>query len=657
MITIPEKLCIDIETFSRADLPKTGVYRYAEDPSFEILLFGISVDDGPVDVFDLKSGESIPEAILESLQDNSVTKWAFNAQFERICLSRHLRDLGLLEKGEFLSPRGWRCDMIWAGYLGFPMSLKNAGAALGLEEQKMEEGKSLITYFCKPYRETSINGYTDRNLPEHAPEKWDLFKAYNARDVEVEMNIQEKLSAHPVPDFVWEEYWMDQEINDRGICVDLPMVRSAIRLDALSQEKTLGELKRLTGLSNPRSVIQLRSWFDRQGFPMDSLDKEAVAGALKTNPPEHLETVLRLWQEISKSAVKKYKAMETAVCSDGRLRGMFRFYGANRSGRFSGAIVQLQNLYRNDLPDLEEARALVKTGNYDALEMLYGSVPEVLAQCVRTAFIPAPGYKMIVADFSAIEARVVAWIAGEEWRQQAFARGDDIYCASASQMFGVPVEKHGINGHLRQKGKIAELALGYGGSAGALISMGALDMGLTEEELSPLVSAWRTANPAIVKLWWAVDRAVKEAIKKRTRTTTHDLAFECRGGMLYITLPSGRQLCYVKPRMGTNRFGGESVTYMGSDLTRNFSRIETFGGKMVENITQGIARDILCSAMRQLRQYRIVAHVHDECIVECPQEITVREVCDLMATVPPWASGLVLRADGYECTGGFYMKD
>lgn len=650
-----KKASIDIETFSKADLPKTGVYRYAEDPSFEVMLFGISIDDGPVVVYDLKQGDVLPDSILDVLMDNKVSKWAFNAQFERICLSRYLWDLGRLEKGTYLDPRGWRCDMVWAGYMGFPMSLKNAGEALGLPEQKMKEGREMITYFCKPYRATSRNGYGDRNLPVHAPEKWELFKAYNKRDVEVEMNIHQRLSAHAVPDFVWSEYWMDQTINDRGIQVDLAMVRNAIRLYSLSQERLLAELQSLTGLPNPRSVIQLKRWFDEQGFPMDSLDKESVASALKLAEPP-LDKVLYLWQEIAKSAVKKYQAMENAVCSDGRLRGMFRFYGANRSGRFSGSIVQLQNLYRNDLTDLEEARALVAAGDYSSLEMLYNSVPEVLAQCVRTAFIPATPYKLIVADFSAIEARVLAWLAGEQWRMDAFSQGEDIYCASASQMFHVPVVKHGINSHLRQKGKIAELALGYGGSVGALTAMGALDMGLTEEELQPLVSVWRTSNPRITRLWKSIDRTARTAIKKKTTSKTHGLTFTYRGGMLYITLPSSRQLCYVRPRMGQNRFGSESITYLGNDITRNFSRIETFGGKLTENIVQAISRDILCYAMKQLSEYRIVAHVHDECIVECPEETTVEAICSLMSRVPPWAPGLILRADGYECPG-FYMKD
>ena len=645
---------IDIETFSEAPLPKTGVYRYAEDPSFEILLFGISIDDGPVTVYDLKSGDTLPKEIISDLLDPFVIKWAFNAQFERICISRYLWDKGLLEKGTYLSPCGWRCDMVWAGYLGFPMNLKGAGEALGLESQKMEEGKSLITYFCKPYRPTSKNNYGDRNLPSHDPEKWEVFKKYNARDVEVEKEIARKLSAHPVPDFVWEEYVIDQTINDRGILVDLPMVKSAIYLDQESKGHLKDEMQSVTGLANPQSVLQMQKWLRENGVELDSLGKKELQAQL-SDIEEPMRSVLLLRQQLAMSAVKKYQAMETAACTDGRCRGMFQFYGANRSGRWAGRIVQLQNLFRNSLPDLEEARDLVKSGNYDALALLYDSVPEVLAQCVRTAFIPSPGYKFIVSDFSAIEARVIAWLAGEQWRMEAFSSGKDIYCASASQMFHVPVEKHGINGHLRQKGKIAELALGYGGSVGALTAMGALDMGLQEEELQPLVSAWRESNPNIVRLWWAVDKAVKTAVKEKTTTHTHGLEFKYQGGMLYIMLPSGRHLSYVRPRIGENRFGRESVTYMGTDFTKHWSRIETFGGKCVENIVQAISRDILCHAMKQLSSYRIVAHVHDEVIVEATQETTVEEICNLMSSVPPWAPGLILRADGYECK--FYQKD
>lgn len=650
-----KKLSIDIESFSETDLTKTGVYRYAEDPAFEILLFGVAVDDGPVTVYDLTAGEEIPAEIMTALQDKQVEKWAFNAMFERVCLSRFLRDKGLLPKGEFLSPEGWRCSMIWSAYMGFPMSLAGAGAALGLEQQKMTEGKDLIRYFCVPCKATASNGGRIRNLPFDAADKWETFVAYNKRDVEVELQIKDRLSSHPVPDQVWREYWNDQRINDRGIQIDLPMVRQAIHLDALSQQHLTNALQELTNLDNPRSVQQMKDWLASQGMEMDSLGKKVVAEALRT-APEPLRTVLTLRQQLAMSAVKKYTAMEAAVCADGRLRGMFRFYGANRSGRFSGTIVQLQNLFRNSLPDLIQARSLVARGDYAALEALYDSVPQVLAECVRTAFIPAAGYKMIVADFSAIECRVLAWLAGEQWVLDVFAQGGDIYCETASRMFHCKVEKHGENGELRQKGKQATLSCGYGGAEGALIAMGALDAGMKEEELAPLVAAWRAANPNIVQMWWAVDRAVKTAVKEKTITRTHGLTFEYRGAMLYITLPSGRQLSYVKPRIGENRFGGESVTYMGMDTTKHWSRIESFAGKWVENIVQAVSRDILCYAMEQLRDYRIVAHVHDECIVECPQETTVQEISNLMSTVPPWAPGLILRADGYECPG-FYMKD
>ena len=650
-----KRLSIDVETYSETDLTKTGVYRYAEDPAFEILLFGVAVDDGPVTVYDLTKKDVIPESILSALQDPQIEKWAFNAMFERVTISRFLWDQHLLPKGQFLSPEGWHCSMIWSAYMGFPMSLAGAGAALGLEQQKMTEGKDLIRYFCVPCKATASNGGRVRNMPSDAPDKWETFVAYNKRDVEVELQIKDRLSAHPVPDSVWREYWNDQTINDRGIAVDLPMVRQAIRLDSLSQQHLSNALQELTNLDNPRSVQQMKDWLASQGMEMDSLGKKVVAEALRT-APEPLRTVLTLRQQLAMSAVKKYTAMEAAACSDGRLRGMFRFYGANRSGRFSGTIVQLQNLFRNSLPDLVQARSLVSCGDYTALEMLYDSVPEVLAQCVRTAFIPGQDYKFIVADFSAIECRVLAWLAGEQWVLDVFASGGDIYCETASRMFHCKVEKHGLNGDLRQKGKQATLSCGYGGAEGALIAMGALDAGMKEEELGPLVAAWREANPRIVQMWWAVDRAVKTAVKEKTVTRTHGLTFEYRGAMLYITLPSGRQLSYVKPRIGENRFGGESVTYMGMDTTKHWSRIESFAGKWVENIVQAVARDILCHAMEQLSGYRIVAHVHDECIVECPPDTTVQEICDLMATVPSWAPGLILRADGYECPG-FYMKD
>ncbi len=637
---------IDIETYSDVDLSKCGVYRYAQSPAFEILLFGYSVDGGAVEVIDLACGEEIPADILAALSDESVTKWAFNAMFERVCLSNYL--------GEWLEPESWKCSMVWSATLGLPLSLENVGAVLGLEKQKLTEGKELIRYFCVPCKPTKANGGRTRNLPEHDREKWGRFKAYNLRDVEAEMQIQQRLSKFPVPDFVWEEYWQDQEINDRGIGVDMEMVGNAIAMDGRSKAALSAAMKKLTELENPNSVQQMKQWLLENGMETDSLDKKAVAALLK-DAPEPLKTVLTLRQQLAKSSVKKYQAMENAVCADSRAHGMFQFYGANRTGRYSGRIIQLQNLPQNHIPDLEQARELVKAGDFDALAMLYEDIPDTLSQLIRTAFVPQDGRKFIVADFSAIEARVIAWIAGERWRLKVFESGGDIYCASASQMFHVPVEKHGINGHLRQKGKIAELALGYGGSVGALKSMGALEMGLAEEELQPLVSAWRDSNLNITEFWWAVDRAVKECIKKRISTETHGIRFDYRSGMLFITLFSGRRLAYVKPRIGENQFGGESVTYMGVGGTKKWERLESYGPKFVENIVQAVSRDILCYAMRTLRNCSIVAHVHDEIIIEADRRMSLPAVCEQMGRTPPWAKGLLLRADGYECS--FYQKD
>ena len=636
----------DIETYSDVDLSKSGVYRYSQSPAFEILLFGYSVDGGDVKVIDLPRGEKIPAEILAALSDESVTKWAFNAMFERVCLSNYL--------GEWLEPESWKCSMVWSATLGLPLSLENVGVALGLEKQKLTEGKELIRYFCVPCKPTKANGGRTRNLPEHDREKWERFKAYNFRDVEAEMQIQQRLSKFPVPDFVWEEYWQDQEINDRGIGVDMEMVKNAITMDGRSKEELSAAMKKLTELENPNSVQQMKQWLLENGMETDSLDKKAVAALLK-DAPEPLKTVLTLRQQLAKSSVKKYQAMENAVCADRRAHGMFQFYGANRTGRFSGRIIQLQNLPQNHIPDLEQARGLVKVGDFDALAMLYEDIPDTLSQLIRTAFVPQDGRKFIVADFSAIEARVIAWIAGERWRLRVFEGGGDIYCASASQMFHVPVEKHGVNGHLRQKGKIAELALGYGGSVGALKSMGALEMGLAEEELQPLVSAWRDSNPNITEFWWAVDRAVKECIKKRMPTETHGIRFDYQSGMLFITLFSGRRLAYVKPRIGENQFGGESVTYMGVGGTKKWERLESYGPKFVENIVQAVSRDILCYAMRTLRNCSIVAHVHDEIIIEADRRMSLTAVCEQMGRTPPWAKGLLLRADGYECE--FYQKD
>ena len=639
-------LSIDIESYSDVDLSKCGVYKYASSPAFEILLFGYAVDGGDVQVVDLACGEQIPDEIISALSDTSVTKWAFNAMFERVCLSNFL--------GEWLEPEGWHCTMVWSATLGLPLSLETAGAALGLEKQKLTEGKDLIRYFCVPCKPTKANGGRTRNRSEHDPGKWERFKAYNLRDVETEMQIQKRLSNFPVPDAIWEEYHLDQEINDRGIGVDMELVQQAIAIDARSRERLTAAMQELTELENPNSVQQMKQWLADHGMETDTLGKKAVAELVKT-AQEPLREVLSLRQQLAKSSVKKYTAMENAVCADSRAHGMFQFYGANRTGRFSGRLIQLQNLPQNHMGDLAEARALVRSGNYEALSMLYEDIPDTLSQLIRTAFVPQDGRKFIVADFSAIEARVIAWFAGERWRLKVFEDGGDIYCASASQMFHVPVEKHGVNGHLRQKGKIAELALGYGGSVGALKSMGALEMGLAEEELQPLVDAWRTSNPMITRFWWDVDRAVKDCIRQRVPTETHGLRFDYRSAMLFITLPSGRRLAYVKPRIGENQFGGESVTYMGVSGTKKWERLESYGPKFVENIVQGTARDILCYALRTLRNCAIVAHVHDEVIIEADRRMSVAAVCEQMGRTPPWAKGLKLRADGYECD--FYQKD
>ena len=968
-------ISIDIETYSDVNLAKCGVYKYAESPDFEILLFGYAVDGREVTVVDLAQGETLPEEILEALTDDSIIKWAFNANFERVCLSRYLTDLGRSldpfhdhhplsqDCAMFLNPAGWKCSMVWSAYMGLPLSLEGVGAVLNLDNQKMKEGRDLIRYFCVPCKETKTNGGRTRNFPNHAPDKWNLFKSYNKRDVEVEMAIQERLQKYPVPDQVWEEYHQDQEINDRGIAIDLELARQAVAMDAKSRESLMAALKEKTGLENPNSVLQMLGWLEARGLKSDSLGKKQVKELLKT-AQEPLHSVLLLRQKLAKSSVKKYQAMEMTACQDGRARGMFQFYGANRTGRFAGRHIQLQNLPQNHLPDLSEARELVQQGNYEALDLLYDSIPDVLSQLIRTAFVPREGMKFVVSDFSAIEARVISWMAGEKWKAAAFAAGKDIYCSTASQMFGVPVVKHGVNGDLRQKGKIAELACiaegqlvltdhglipiekvttedrvwdgenwvhhdgvvyrgerevltyegltatadhmvwvqgkekpiqlgiaaasgahllqtgnggrairlgknyqpgktleretepllcfdpvpglrihtmdsagcsckrkkqgvsalfpsqkdsfvalqavdgsqtalrksqrcglselwsqghpvpvsqcacgrtlsagavwtsrsgvrnrqnqqrwrlcsrkypngsfksepgqpkkngvigiparvlavllfdgdskvvwrgdkgtdhsrcqgcssketeklvchrrtarlydirnagphhrftvsdclvhncGYGGSVGALKAMGAMDMGITEEELGPLVQSWRAANPHIVDFWWQVDGAVKTAIKKRIPVQVNNLRFLCKSGMLFIELPSGRRLSYVKPRIGENKFGGESVTYEGIGATKKWERLESYGPKFVENIVQGTARDILCYAMQTLRCCAIVGHVHDELIIECEKNVNVDAICEQMSRTPPWAEGLILRADGYECE--FYQKD
>lgn len=643
-------LSIDIETYSDQPLTKTGVYRYVESPVFEILLFSYSVDSRPVQLVDLACGETIPSDIIAALTDETVTKWAFNANFERICLSRYLG----MPTGTYLSPASWHCSMVWAATMGLPLSLEGVGSVLGLEKQKLTEGKELIKYFCQPCAPTKTNGQRTRNLPAHAPDKWIVFKKYNIRDVETEMSIQVRLVKYPAPDSVWNEYHIDQEINDRGVALDMELVRQAIQMDGRSRSELTQAMKDLTSLENPNSVQQMKQWLSVNGVETDTLGKKAVAEMLKTASPE-LQTVLTLRQQLAKSSVKKYQAMETAVCADDRARGMFQFYGANRTGRWAGRIIQMQNLPQNHLDDLAEARNLVRCGDFDALKMLYEDVPDTLSQLIRTAFVAPEGRKLIVADFSAIEACVIAWFVGETWRQKVFAEGKDIYCASASQMFGVPVEKHGVNGHLRQKGKIAELALGYGGSVGALKAMGAIEMGLSEEELPPLVDAWRQANPNITKLWWDVDRAVMEAVRFKRTNETHGITFSCKSGMLFIALPSGRQLAYVKPKIGTNKFGGDCITYEGVGGTKKWERLDSYGPKFVENIVQATARDILCYAMNSLRCCDIVMHIHDEVVIEADRWMSLQAVCDQMGRTPPWAKGLQLRADGYETN--FYKKD
>ena len=659
-----KELSIDLETYSDVDIKKCGVYKYAESENFEILLFAVSVNNGPVTVYDLASGQAIPKLILDAITDNNVIKWAFNATFERICLSWYLKrnypeyfsSYSIPEDtvGNYLDPSSWRCSMIWSAYMGLPLSLENVGAVLKLKDQKLKEGKDLIRYFCTPCKPTKTNGGRTRNLPEYAPEKWELFKKYNKRDVEVELAIKQRLSKFPVPDSVWEEYRLDQEINDRGILIDMPIVENAITFDEKSKAAITAAMNEETGLENPNSVLQMHDWLQSKGIESESLDKKAIKELLPT-VPEDVADVLRLRQQLAKSSVKKYQAMQNAACSDGRARGMFQFYGANRSGRWAGRIIQLQNLPQNHMDDLTEARTLVRSGDYNAMNMIYEDIPDALSQLIRTAFIPKPGYKFIVSDFSAIEARVLSHLASEEWRINVFANNGDIYCASASEMFGVPVEKHGINGHLRQKGKIAELALGYGGSVGALKSMGALEMGLAEEELQPLVNAWRNSNPNIVQFWWDVDTAAKTAISQRIPTTVKGIRFTYKSGMLFIRLPSGRCLAYVKPKLGENQFGGTSITYEGIGATKKWERIESYGPKIVENITQAISRDILCNAMRTLSHCFIVGHVHDELIIECSPGVDPKAIYTQMSRTPSWLLGIKLNSDGGEMD--FYKKD
>lgn len=659
-----KEMSIDLETYSDVDISKCGAYKYAESDNFEILLFGVSLDGGTVQVFDLACGDTIPDDILAALSNDTVTKWAFNANFERICLSNwlkrhhpeHFKGYRIPEDpaSKYLDPSSWKCTMVWSAYMGLPLSLEGVGAVLKLQDQKIKEGKDLIKYFCCPCKPTKVNGGRTRNLPKHAPDKWKAFKTYNKRDVEVEMAIKQRLSKFPVPDFVWDEYHLDQEINDRGIMLDMDVVENAIAFDEKSKSELMISMQNITNLDNPNSVVQMKQWLSDNGIEAESLGKKDVATMIK-NTDGDVATALKLRLQLAKSSVKKYQAMQSAVCKDGRAHGMFQFYGANRSGRWAGRLIQLQNLPQNHMNDLADARELVRTGDYDSLELLYDDIPDTLSQLIRTAFIARPGYKFVVSDYSAIEARVLAYLAGETWRSKVFAEGKDIYCASASQMFGVPVEKHGINSHLRQKGKIAELALGYGGSVGALISMGALDMGLTEDELQPLVDSWRASNPNITAFWWNVDNAVKTTIKMNIPTEVNGIKFLCRSGILFIKLPSGRTLSYVKPRIGENRFGGESVTYEGISSTKKWERIESYGPKFVENIVQAISRDLLCFAMRNLSHCFICGHVHDELIIECSQDVDYKSICNIMSRSPDWMPDILIRGDGYETS--FYKKD
>ena len=643
-----KQISIDIETYSSTNLNHTGVYRYADSDDFELLLFGYATDFGPVKVVDLTQGEKIPPQIIEALDNPDIIKSAFNAQFERVCLSRYI--------GRRLKPAGWHCSRVWSATLGLPLSLRDVGSVLGLPRQKITAGKELVRYFCTPCKPTKANQNRTRNFPYHAPDKWQQFKQYNQRDVEVEMEITQKLERFPVLQNEWENYWMDQDINDRGIRIDQQLVNNAIKCQSVFHDKYLQTAKNITGLANPNSPLQLKDWLHQQGVKTDSLSKASVTQLLQTTTGK-VHQVLALRQLLSKSSVKKYQAMQKAMCQDGRVHGLLQFYGANRTGRWAGRLVQIQNLPRNSMPDLEEARELVKQGNVPAPAMLYDSVPDVLSQLIRTAFIPSKNHHFYVADFSAVEARVIAWLSNEKWRQDAFAKNEDIYCASASQMFGVPVVKHGINGELRQKGKIAELALGYGGSIGALKAMGATKLGLTDDELPPLVQMWRNASPHIVQFWWDVDKAAKECIKTHLPQTTHEMKFIYRSGCMFLRLRSGRYLCYPQPKIGINRFGSESITFMGINTVKKWDRIETYGAKLVENIVQATSRDLLAEAMRRLEATgnTVVMHIHDEAVIDAPFNRSLDTTVQLMTKVPDWANGLILNAAGF--VSDFYKKD
>ncbi|MCD7752239.1 MAG: DNA polymerase [Lachnospiraceae bacterium] len=642
-------LAIDIETFSDVDLTKCGVYAYSDSPHFEILLFAYAFDDEPTKIVDIACGEKLPERVLTALEDTTVVKAAFNAQFERTCISRYL--------GHRLGPEGWQCTAVQSAMLALPLSLDGVGEVLNIQRKKLKEGADLVRFFSMPCKPTKTNGGRTRNLPEQEPEKWERFKMYCIRDVDAEREIRQKLRNYPTPESEQEFYRMDQEINDRGILVDRQLVASAVLCDNQYRDQVTARAYELTGLSKPNSPAQIKGWLADHGVEAESLDKKAVKELMEDADGEVLE-VLKLRLLMAKTSVKKYEAIERSVCSDGRVHGLLQFYGANRTGRWAGRLVQVQNLPQNHIPDLELARTLVKNQQFEDLDLLFDSTPGVLSELIRTAFIPKPGCRFIVADFSAIEARVLAWFSGEQWRLDTFAEGGDIYCASASQMFGVPVVKHGVNGHLRQKGKIAELALGYGGAVGALTSMGALDMGLKEEELQSLVSQWRGSNPHITKFWWDVDAAAMKAVREKTDVSFGRLRFVYRSGILFITLPSGRKLSYIKPRITQNRYGRDSLSYEGVGESKKWMRIETYGPKLTENIVQATARDLLALAMLRLRNagFDIVMHIHDEAVLEVPEGVSsVDEVCRIMSIAPDWAAGLPLRADGYECS--FYKKD
>lgn len=653
MVKTMKKLSCDIETFSDVDLIRCGVYKYADSPNFEMLLFAYAVDDGDVHIIDIAGGEELPEKIIQAIKSDTVVKTAYNAQFERVCLSRYLK----LPDGEYLNPQSWYCTAVQAAELALPLSLADVGSVLGLERQKMTEGKELIKYFCVPCKPTKSNGNCTRNRPCHDINKWETFKKYCMRDVDVERQIADKLKMYPISDEEHRLYVLDQIINDRGVLVDSELAEQAVKLNSIQTAVAVEQAYMITGLENPNSVTQLKQWLKEKGVEIESLSKKSVK-SLADETDGDVSEMLKLRLLMAKTSVKKYEAVIRSVCSDNRVHGMMRFCGANRTGRWSGNILQPQNLPQNHLPDLTLARDIVKDGDFEMLDMMFGNVPNVLSELIRTVLIPKPNHRFIVADFSAIEARVLAWIAGEQWRIDTFKNGGDIYCASASKMFKVAVEKHGVNGELRQKGKISELACGYGGSVGALKNMGAVEMGVQENELQGLINDWRNANPHIVRFWYEVGNAAMKAIKEKTTVPLGKLVFAYERGILFIRLPSGRRLSYIKPRIGTNRFGGDSITYMGINSAKKWDRLETFGGKLTENIVQGTARDLLANALINAANagYDTVFHVHDEIICEVPNGYgSVDELCKLMCIKPEWADGLPLNADGFECE--YYKKE